>query len=286
MSGFNLVEVDNEGFKSLNTAGATVDLGTEATLQALDAKLATIDTALDAILVDTNSSVALLTTIDADTSNLDVALSTRATEATLLAADGRLTTIDAVLDSIKDTDGIKKITDPIGLGAGTEIVGKVYITDGVDDATITHDLIDGKKRLDVSGKVSIVEAQPPPGATAIQISADTPLIITAGITPHDTDYIIAVGSTFTLLTLIGGSEGDSTENGSRIDIVYDNGSEHLVSREYVAGFSNQISPDTFKARDGTVMVGTGTEKIIVRRIRLSGGSLEIDAVVKGFEETT
>jgi hypothetical protein len=34
------------------------------------------------------------------------------------------------------------------------------------------------------------------------------------------------------------------------------------------------------------MIGTGTEKIIVRRIRLSGGSLEIDALAKGFEETT
>lgn len=55
--------------------------------------------------------------------NLDVALSTRATEATLVTADGRLTTIDAVLDSIKDTDGIKKITDP--LPAGTNELGKV-----------------------------------------------------------------------------------------------------------------------------------------------------------------
>lgn len=46
-----------------------------------------------------------------------------ATETTLLAADGRLTTIDAVLDSIKDTDGIKKITDQ--LPAGTNTIGKV-----------------------------------------------------------------------------------------------------------------------------------------------------------------
>jgi hypothetical protein len=61
--------------------------------------------------------------------NLDVALSTRATEATLatrateatLAAadaklatiDAKLATIDAVLDAIKDTDGVKRITDPI-----------------------------------------------------------------------------------------------------------------------------------------------------------------------------
>lgn len=55
--------------------------------------------------------------------NMDVALSTRATEATLLAADGRLTTIDAVLDSIKDAEGIKKITDQ--LPAGTNEIGAV-----------------------------------------------------------------------------------------------------------------------------------------------------------------
>jgi len=46
-----------------------------------------------------------------------------ATQETLVSADGKLTTIDAVLDSIKDTDGIKKITDQ--LPAGTNEIGKV-----------------------------------------------------------------------------------------------------------------------------------------------------------------
>lgn len=50
-------------------------------------------------------------------------LATRSSEATLLSADGRLTTIDAVLDSIKDTDGVKKITDQ--LPAGTNEIGAV-----------------------------------------------------------------------------------------------------------------------------------------------------------------
>jgi len=50
-------------------------------------------------------------------------LATRATEATLSTADGRLATIDAVLDSIKDVDGIKKITDQ--LPAGTNEIGAV-----------------------------------------------------------------------------------------------------------------------------------------------------------------
>lgn len=50
-------------------------------------------------------------------------LSSRASEATLALADGRLATIDSVLDAIKDTDGVKKITDP--LPAGTNEIGKV-----------------------------------------------------------------------------------------------------------------------------------------------------------------
>jgi hypothetical protein len=55
------------------------------------------------------ASRALLQTIDGDTSHIDVDLSTRATETTLA--------------SIKDTDGIKKITDQ--LPAGTNEIGKV-----------------------------------------------------------------------------------------------------------------------------------------------------------------
>jgi hypothetical protein len=46
-----------------------------------------------------------------------------ATEDTLTAADTKLGTIDGVLDSIKDTDGIKKITDE--LPAGTQEIGLV-----------------------------------------------------------------------------------------------------------------------------------------------------------------
>lgn len=46
-----------------------------------------------------------------------------ATEDTLSTADGRLATIDSVLDSIKDVDGVKKITDQ--LPAGTNEIGAV-----------------------------------------------------------------------------------------------------------------------------------------------------------------
>lgn len=163
---FYVVEVDNDGFKVLDSAGNVIDPAKDSSVQSLLTTLNAIkDTAgikkiVDALPAGTNvigkvdqgsaglslwkvdgsgvtqpiSAVALplpagasteatLLLIKAKTDNLDIALSTRATEVTLAAADGRLTTIDAVLDSIKDADGIKKITDQ--LPAGTNEIGKV-----------------------------------------------------------------------------------------------------------------------------------------------------------------
>lgn len=62
-----------------------------------------------------------------------------ATEATAATIDAKLATIDAVLDSIKDVDGIKKITDPVALGASSAEIGSVKITDGVDTALVSSD---------------------------------------------------------------------------------------------------------------------------------------------------
>lgn len=100
------------------------------------------------VVVDSSGKVAIQ-----NPSNLDVLLSTRATEATLASADGRLTTIDAVLDSIKDTDGIKKITD--ALPVGDNIVGRVKVTDGTSVADILDD--GGVKHL-AAGKNNKVDA--------------------------------------------------------------------------------------------------------------------------------
>lgn len=147
---------------------------------------------------------------------------------------------------------------------------------------VVEDTVDGIYRLAIDGKVAVVNLEPPVGTTPVQIVADNPLEVSNGISPHDTEFVIPLNGTFTLQSIIAGSEGDSTENGSRVDVVYYDGTEHLVAREYISGFSTTINPDTSKARDGTVMVGTGTQKIIVRRKRLSGGTLEIDAVAKGF----
>jgi len=64
--------------------------------------LETTQQAIETLITSTN---ALLTTIDADTSNLDVLLSTRAADASVLATNALLTTIDGVLDAIKVDTG-------------------------------------------------------------------------------------------------------------------------------------------------------------------------------------
>ena len=132
----------------LPTGAATAALQTSgnAILTTIDADTSTLaavdfatQTTLASILVDTGQIEALLATIDADTSTLaavDFATQTTlaafktafdardlATQTTLAAADAKLATIDAVLDAIKDTAGIKKITDQ--LPAGTNEIGKV-----------------------------------------------------------------------------------------------------------------------------------------------------------------
>ena len=62
--------------------------------------------------------------------NVDVALSTRATEATLALLKTVADTIKTVLDAIKDTDGIKKIVDALPIG--DNIIGRVKVSDGTD----------------------------------------------------------------------------------------------------------------------------------------------------------
>ena len=150
--------------KALNVAGTQINPATEETLATLatEAKLELVRALLATIDADT-SALALVdyatqTTLEA-IRVLVVSLEAKdfATQTTLALADGRLTTIDAVLDSIKDVDGIKKITDPLPAG--------------------TNDL----------GSVDIIH---PDGTTfavkdAVTLPAGTPSIMTAGL--HETD---------------------------------------------------------------------------------------------------
>lgn len=60
-----------------------------------------------------------------------------ATQETLSDADTKLGTIDGVLDSIKDTDGIKKITD--ALPVGDNWIGRIKVGDGTNVVGIVLD---------------------------------------------------------------------------------------------------------------------------------------------------
>lgn len=139
----------------INIAG---DLNLEATQLLVKAVLDSIKLDTAGILTNTADIEALLTTIDADTSNIDVLLSTRATEATLLLVKGvldnikldtaaidtntdgleaLLTTIDAVLDAIKlDTANLDvalstRATEATLLSVLTELQGINLDTNGL-----------------------------------------------------------------------------------------------------------------------------------------------------------
>ena len=117
----NIGDVDVVSSALPQGAATEATLATRATAAAQtdgSQKTQVVDDTGDKLEIDASGRAAIQ-----NQPNMDVALSTRATEATLLAADGRLTTIDAVLDSIKDTEGIKKITDQ--LPAGTNEIGAV-----------------------------------------------------------------------------------------------------------------------------------------------------------------
>jgi len=139
-------------------------------------------------------------------------------------------------------------------------------------------------QVEATGTLATRPPVPPPGTTEVVLSADNPLELSGSNSPHDTEHVIGSGDTFHLQILVAGAGGDPSEKGSRVDLIYDDGTEHVVERLFLLGASVSIVfPDSTKARDGTVMAGTGTEKLILRRYRLSNAGQEVDSVVRGYE---
>jgi len=145
---------------------------------------------------------------------------------------------------------------------------------------------DGDKyRLLTAGKTVVTPPAPPTGATKVSIDASDPLEVGPNPTFRETEYTIPDGMTFYLQFIAAGAEGDPTESGSKVEVYYDvNGTRHLVERSHLTGFTVAVAYDDLdEARDGTVMVGSGTlNKIVVRRQRMSTSANEIDAVVRGY----
>lgn len=361
---FYIVEVDNDGFKVYDSGGTLIDPAKDTTVAAITTELQAIQatTGIKKIIdplpagtnnigdVDLASAIpaganiigliklvdnagANVLAIDAsgraaiqDQPNMDVALSTRATEATLSAADGRLTTIDAVLDAIKDTDGVKKITDQLPAGSN-EIGAVAQGTKGaaangwpivVYDASgnplalalnagslasargipvMGKDNADAAQflRVDGSGRLAVTPSPPtaPPGTTEFSfVVSESELNVGSGgdvSSPHTTvGSIIANGINLFLQSIEVGTEGDSSENGSVIEVFWRTSgpTDHLISRLFVAGQSIQVAlPNTNSTRDGTAMTGDGVDtRLVVVRRRLSTAALEIDFVIRGFTE--
>lgn len=153
---------------------------------------------------------------------------------------------------------------------------------GASDAASVARLlqVDGSGRL----KTVVAPASPPAASTPISISQPEANLNVSNFA--NTDYVIPNGQTFYLQQLTAGAEGDPTEAGSRVDVLYLDAAsaEHLITRIYVAGQTLSVAyADVSSARDGTALAGNGTTtRIRLRRIRKGGGSQEIDAEIRGY----
>ena len=276
------------------------DFATETTLASLEGK----DFATETTLATRASESTLATRAS------EATLATRASEATLAQADGRLATIDAVLDSIKDTDGVKKITDP--LPVGDNIIGRVKLSDGThvlllkadgDSWTtdyglpvVSRDSSDTVRRLlsETDGALIVASRIPvaPPGTTPFTLAVnEAELNVGAGgdvASPNTTlGSIIGSGVDVYVQNIGVGTEGDSSENGSVVEVYWREGAgptDHLIDRIYVMGETVDVQlPNVHTARDGTALTGNGTNtRLAVVRKRLSLAALEIDFVVRGY----
>jgi hypothetical protein len=248
-----LVSLDGKDFATQTTLATRAS---EATLEAARVLLVSLD-AKDFATETTQVALGvILSAIDADTSNLDVLLSTRATEATLALAKG-------VLDTIYTRQNDRN--------------QKTQLTNGTLDVTVTNDA--AINRLEIAGKVSVTGAIAPPATTQVLIHADTPLTVGS----HDTIYVIPDGEVFHIQEIHQGNE-DPTK-GASVEIIYYNGTEHLLERVYSAGSTVTIGyPDINAARDGTSMVGNagGTNTIVTRRLKYSGSNIAIETEVVGY----
>ena len=134
-----------------------------------------------------------------------------ATEPTAIAAKGVLDTIDAAIASVKDTDGVKKITD--ALPAGTNKLGTIEISDSIlaGDNTIGRvKLTDGTNvaGVDANNQLKVIAAANTIPAVLANF-VDTELLngaashmgVDGSVTPVEFSYTPGVGETISLTEL-------------------------------------------------------------------------------------
>lgn len=218
---------------------------------------------------------------------LPAGAATEAKQSTLIGhvdeVEGKLTAIDTILSNIRDTLGIKKITD--ALPVGDNVIGRVKLTDGTYVVSVLDDVESELKRLAITGKVSVVPAPTPATATEVVVAAYVPLEFTPN-NPQTEAHSIPTGKTFYLLQAEYGAEDDPSDKGSRVELAYYDGTtEHIVDLLYVTGDTSYIQyPETSKSLDGTTMVGGTGKEFRIKRQHFGGAAKELYAVVRGYEK--
>lgn len=235
-NGFTIAEVENEGFKSLNTSGTAVDLATEAKLEAVRVLLASLDakdfateTTLDAFLTafgaEDFASQTTLAALYAAFANEDFSSETTlaALKAAFDAEDfASETTLNSLLTAFNAEDfatqttlaAAKAVLDTIDAVLDTIYVRqndrsqKTQLTDGTSDVTTIEDPEDpAERRLQTEARLA-------PGST---------VNIGTGIPSNPADLVI------------GFLENGSSEN-LRVD-----GSVTPVAFEYAPGAGDVVS---------------------------------------------
>jgi hypothetical protein len=283
------LEIDASGRAAIqnqpNMDVALSTRATEATLLQADGRLTTIDSVLD-LIKDTDGIKKITDPLPAGSNNIgdvDVVSSAlpagAATEATLLQADGRLTTIDAVLDSIKDTDGIKKITDQ--LPAGTNEIGKVaqgtkaaaadawpeYLVDSAGN--VVGVVLDGSVyRLQADAKVA-------KGASDL-VHLDV-IDTTTGKGRLETTLLTPTGDPVSFPSVSESIKNDFVKNGTSTSLLVD-GSTTPVVFEYLSDPTNDISLQEIKFTIASNSITFGTDYFGGTSGPLSNGLL-LEAVV-------
>jgi len=262
----NIVGVNSSGQAAiqnppnLNVAAST--LATETKLEAVRAILATIDADTSALVAVDYATQTTLAALKAAFDSRDLA-----TQTTLALADGRLTTIDAVLDSIKDTAGIKKITDGVQLQAGTNSIGTVKIESGNGSGDFAN--VDASKRLLVS-----TQAVAPVGTNAVRVIAQSN--VNGAV---NTDYTVPAGKTLAITQFFAGGETSGKESKFELWHSTDSGATNgtLLAFGYIGDGAQNVRADL-----NVSILGVGTTQVVrLRRERLDGDSRELAAAWEG-----
>jgi hypothetical protein len=276
--------------KQLETLNAK-DFSTETTLAALKTNFDAEDFATQTTLAELNTRVGDEVTPATGTVNkhlTDLVAKDFATETTLATRSTSANqTNGSQKTQIVDADN-SPVTVPVdgdaavGTDRGFPIMGKTV-------ADVFRWL-----QVEDTGKLSVASTppQPPAGTTPFGLAVNEgELEVGAGgdvASPHDTDSpLIASGDTLFLQFVLVGTQGDPAESGSKVEVYWVEGAgatEHLVERFYIDGATESYPlPDLQESRDGTAMLGNGTNTFLrVRRIRFSNTAQEVDFDVRGY----